>query len=531
MKKNLIFVIFILVTFAVFTTAQTPDTKWYTSTEADTFLISTAEELAGLAQIVNDVENGYDFSGKTIVLVNDIDLSEWDEWAPIGRIFSQMELYEMGIDPGEDGQYEHLERPFSGIFDGNGKTVRGIGSSESDNINYGGLFGYVAKGVVKNVGVENVYISGGGAVVGILADGEVSDCYSTGTIFRSGGGVVGEVGENCVVTRCYSTARVGYYGIGPMGGVVGSISGSARVINCYSTGDVGHERDSPRDGPFPNYVGGVVGLVSGDASTVANCYSTGLVLGDHYIGGVVGAAGGGTVTGCVALNPEIRATEYQDRLCGRVAGRSGEGTYSENVAFRAMRGLFPYVKGANTVNGADITIEEILADSTLDSLFTAENGWTTEKGKLPGLLGKTVEIPEHLYDNSAILGDNREIPKHDSGTEVVVVAPVVPSDTLTGEFSIGPNPAGKQSGEVSFFYQGKRIKSGTLTVYDASGNFVKKIGVGDKSAGNTAKRVVASWNLKDNKGRKVSNGTYLVRGTLVAADGKKETVSMFVGMR
>jgi len=505
--------------------AQTPDTKWYANTEADTFRISTAEELAGLAQIVNDVENGCDFSGKTIVLVNNIDLSEWGGWAPIGRIFAQFELAEMGFDLEQYGE-GGLERPFSGIFDGNGKTVHGI-RILNGNLSSVGLFGYVAKGVVKNVGVENVNISAGlwvGGVVGRLADGEISDCYSTGYIDGThAGGVVGFIGDSSSVTRCYSTAQVGgHYAVG---GVAGEIRGGGYVTNCYSTGIVGYERYSVKDFS-PIYVGGVVGYILD--GTVANCYSTGLVLGHTDIGGVVGfVAERGIVSGCAALNPEIRVSSGWN--CGRVAGK--EGTFSNNVAFSAMKGSFPNVKGANTINGADIKIEEILANITLDSLFTAENGWTIEKGKLPGLSGKAAEIPEHLYDNSAILVDNREILKPDSGTDVVVVAPIVPSDTSTGEFSVGPNPAGKQSGEVSFFYQGRRIKNGTLTVYDVSGNFVKKIGVSDKSAENSVRRVVASWDLRDKKGRQVSDGTYLVRGTVAAADGKRKAVSVFVGVR
>jgi len=499
--------------------AQTPDTKWYSNTEADTFWISTAEELAGLAQIVNgdDSVSGYDFRGKTVMLVSDVDVSPWGNY-----YYDEVTYEKVGgwptIGRGPDN-------PFSGIFDGGGKTVSGV-RIDNSNMSNVGLFGYVEKGMVKNVGVENVHIAGNlrvGGVVGRLADGEVSDCYSTGYIGGTGtGGVVGFIEDRGSVTRCYSTARIGgdY-----AGGVAGDIRGGGRVTNCYSTGIVGHERYSVKDFS-PIYVGGVVGYILD--GTVANCYSTGLVLGHTDIGGVVGfVAEGGIVTGCAALNPEIRVSSGWN--CGRVAGK--EGTFSNNVAFSAMNGSFSNVKGANTINGADITIEKILADSTLDSLFTAENGWTTEKGKLPGLLGKTVEIPEHLYDNSAILGDNREIPKHDSGTEVVVVAPVVPSDTLTGEFSIGPSPAGKQSGEVNFFYQGKRIKSGTLTVYDASGNFVKKIGVNDKSAESSIRRTVASWDLKDKKGRRVSEGTYLVRGTVATADGKRKAVSVFVGVR
>ena len=58
------------------------DTKWYDSNSTSTeFYISTAEELAGLAKIVN---NGTDlFEGKTIYLMNNIQLNNtvnWESW-------------------------------------------------------------------------------------------------------------------------------------------------------------------------------------------------------------------------------------------------------------------------------------------------------------------------------------------------------------------------------------------------------------------------------------------------------------------
>ena len=55
------------------------DTKWYdNSSDATEFYITTAEELAGLAQIVN--KNIDSFEGKTIYLMNDIQLNNTTNW-------------------------------------------------------------------------------------------------------------------------------------------------------------------------------------------------------------------------------------------------------------------------------------------------------------------------------------------------------------------------------------------------------------------------------------------------------------------
>jgi len=47
----------------------------------------------------------------------------------------------------------------------------------------------------------------------------------------------------------------------------------------------------------------------------------------------------------------------------------------------------------------------------------------------------------------------------------------------------------------------------------------------------TSRRQVGSWNLTDGKGRPVSEGTYLVRGVIITSDGKKEHISLMIGVR
>lgn len=61
------------------------DTSWYNEHTSDSeFTITTAAELAGLAQLVNA---GNDFSGKTIRLGADIDLAGHG-WTPIAPLES-----------------------------------------------------------------------------------------------------------------------------------------------------------------------------------------------------------------------------------------------------------------------------------------------------------------------------------------------------------------------------------------------------------------------------------------------------------
>jgi len=124
-----------------------------------------------------------------------------------------------------------------------------------------------------------------------------------------------------------------------------------------------------------------------------------------------------------------------------------------------------------------------------------------------------VTIGTYSIGSTAVAEANREVPKT-APTEVVTVAPV--KVAATG-FTAGPSPVSK--GGVIKFFSTKVVKSGSLYIFDASGNAVAKIaakpGVGE----------IGSWNLKDKKGASVSEGTYVVKGVLIGKDGAKEKAS------
>ncbi|MDR2577725.1 MAG: hypothetical protein LBC70_02800, partial [Chitinispirillales bacterium] len=83
----------------------------------------------------------------------------------------------------------------------------------------------------------------------------------------------------------------------------------------------------------------------------------------------------------------------------------------------------------------------------------------------------------------------------------------------------------------------------SLTIFDASGNVVNRITCrGDRPRSlatsesttitNTQnRRLIGAWNLTDTKGRPVSEGTYLARGIVTMLDGKRERVSVIIGVR
>ena len=144
--------------------------SWYNKSQS-TFTISSAKELAGLAYLVN---NKYaDFSGKTISLSSDIDLSG-KRWAPIGN-------FRVG---------DNWELSFKGTFDGLGHSISGIilvgeGYEQRDF----GLFGYAKSATLKNLDIQ-------GAIN--VKDHVVKSSYDVYII----GGLIGEA-ENCKIEQCH----------------------------------------------------------------------------------------------------------------------------------------------------------------------------------------------------------------------------------------------------------------------------------------------------------------------------------------
>lgn len=225
-----------------------------TTISGGTYSISTAEELAKLATMSN---NGKIKAGD-FVLANDIDLSSYSNWVPIGD----------------------LNILWGANFDGNGYVIRNLYINRPDE-DYQGLFGYVesSTSTIKNVGLENVNISGGnfvGGLVGSYYEGSaISNSYVTGSV-RGNENVGGVVGEHCgTLTNCYASVAVS--GNGYIGGVVGEHFGT--LTSCYATG-------SARGN---NCIGGLAGDNDG---TISNCYATSYVRGNENVGGLVGYGGG-----------------------------------------------------------------------------------------------------------------------------------------------------------------------------------------------------------------------------------------------
>lgn len=231
----------------------TVDTGWYDSRET-AFHLSTPQQLAGLAQLVN---NGNTFEGKKIYLDNDIfmnDESYQYEWTPIAY--------------SGKGESSVGERVFQGTFHGNCKTIYNLKTGTSKS---GGVFGCIGeKGAVKCLNVSQGILNAGGCIANVNY-GMISFCNnysSTGDI----GAVVGGICNNNynLVYGCKNFGVV--WGATP-GGIVGCNKVALAVVSqCSNHG-------------FVEATSEASGIIDMNFGWVYNCYNKG-VISDGYIGNI-----------------------------------------------------------------------------------------------------------------------------------------------------------------------------------------------------------------------------------------------------
>lgn len=331
----------------------TVDTNWYyDNTSAAEFTIYDSAALAGLAELVNE---GNNFSGKTIKLGADIDLGG-KEWTPIGTD----------------------SKPFNGTFDGakedNGNyTISNLyinkGFSNTVANSYVGLFGLTnSPAVIKNVDFENVDIQGGlyvGTVVGYGFTGkEISNCHVSGKIEIDGWWYIGGIGGNGYVNKvdgCSVTGEEGSYIKGNDGSYVGGIwgyrgEGNMSIPNC----SVANVAISGVD-----RVGGISGIAhygntikdctisSSTITTTNNIGNTGLIAGAD----LSSATSIAKILDCTVTN--TTATSEGVAVTTKIGSCNHEGTKNET----------PATVGTDVVFASDGADEGKIISGTLEQVY------------------------------------------------------------------------------------------------------------------------------------------------------------------
>lgn len=217
------------------TPTNSSTSKEYTINISSTIVVMDANALLA-ALIATGAMSNY------IVLGCDITLD--DDWQPIGT----------------------EESPYTGTFDGNGKTITGLTVIDQGN---SGMFHTIGEGgVVKNLHLEAVSITGNSAekkgALAVYNNGTIYRCSTSGLVAGENniGGLVYSNSASGIISECWSNATVN--GLGGVGGLVGANSGT--IVNCYARGAV-----TARDG------GGLVGTNYHTTGKITNSYAAGPV--------------------------------------------------------------------------------------------------------------------------------------------------------------------------------------------------------------------------------------------------------------
>ena len=219
-------------------------------TQADPYLISTPEQLAGLAERTNvDKE---DFAGKYLKLTADIyltdftnpDTTAWLQWEPIAHSLMQWNV-------GTDNGY------FRGHFDGDGHTVYnlyyGAGMNWADDwdpndfdIDLGAydfsvinkaLFVNLDGGTIENLNIANAKMAGVNQALLVLnaeANSVIRNCHVEGELRGTQSGCNGLAHTNKgLIENCSATVNTNLQGGGAF---VGTNEETGVIRNCTSAG-------------------------------------------------------------------------------------------------------------------------------------------------------------------------------------------------------------------------------------------------------------------------------------------------------
>jgi len=258
-------------------------------TAEDPYQISTADQLD---EVRNNLTASY-------VLTDDIDISGYENWVPIGTVM----LDELDETTGEMDETKY----FSGDFDGSGHTITGLKCVTDKNMIAVGLFG-CSSGNVENLTVKNAVVTGdettmsAGAVIGYAISGNVSEVTLTGDSSITGincvGGIVG--GNMAAINYCdvegadivvigdndFSGGEIIQCDVAECGGLIAGGSFGGSVDNCNASGTV------TANGNEPVALGGIAGCIQCVDSITGNTADVVINAGNgHAIGGLCGFAG------------------------------------------------------------------------------------------------------------------------------------------------------------------------------------------------------------------------------------------------
>ena len=327
-------------------------------TEKDPYQITNADQLF---DVRNDLTACYK-------VMNDIDLATWIQednprqgWNPIGT----------------------KATPFTGWFDGNGKSIKGLYINKA-NVDCVGLFGYIKGATIKNIALLNPIVTGRNGVGAIVGGGCSTQYYC--------------ISDNA----CYGGKIVGSSAVGGIAGIISDVDESSTNI-CYLQGNYS---SSVIEGD--NSCGGIVGEIRGynqsynSAYTHINSHCYPYIYDNHFAGKVSANSMVGGIAG-TELNPDTKwyyGTNLQmqtkkNLVRGIIIGKEDtNGILGKSESYRAadLFELSDNICAADTVSG--ISPKRIFSEAYPNNYALA----TT----VVIMNGRSVEVDDDDYNGSGL---------------------------------------------------------------------------------------------------------------------------------
>jgi len=460
------------------TNVEIESTSWYDA-EATEFVIMTAEELAEFAQIVNGTHTTFGkdtFSGKTVKLGANIDLSGIENWTPIGNNTDF----------------------FWGTFDGDNYTISNmtIDMESTENV-YAGLFGGVRKATIKNLIIKDASINAVGAKAYV---GAVAGCAHSNSENHTTANLNF---ENIKVDGCTINAT-STSGSVYVGGLVGycypanmtNISVSNLTLNPKATGSV--------------FAGGLVGYMQGQnisnngntrayytVDTIAlNNITVKSETNDSLIGGFAGYTYYGYITlkNATIDGFKVEANVTKEALVGGLIGlahRSDKGNTFTNVKITGIdfdvvsdSGVDVILGGMVGYSGSPITYSDCSASGTITE--TTRNA--TSSAFVGGFVGQVASWSPSFTNCSA------DVAVEASSNSVGGFAGCVSTNSTYTNCSATTDPF------IGYYYSGTLTNNGSYvasvgTVYYA--NFANAIAAANATEGGATVTLLADVTLSE----------------------------------
>jgi hypothetical protein len=401
---------------SIITTGWPTPTYSGSGTEAQPYLIANADDLLCLSRRTPDWSCHF-------ILTADIDLD--------GLNFSSS-LIAHGSS-------------FTGAFNGNDHIIKNLTITANNHV---GLFYRLGYGShVTNLGLEDCDVQGTmyvGGFCGINEDGNITNCYSTGSVIGNGdyvGGLCGLCGySGGSITSCYSTGSVtGNKYVGGLCGLCGYSSGS--ITSCYSTGPVTGTK----------YVGGLCGHTF--FGSITDCYSTGSVTGTESVGNLCGQ-NSGTITSCYSIG-SVTGAESVGNLCGYNNGTitncysTGSVDGNDEVGGLCGRNSYSHITNSYSIGPVNGTsyVGGLCGYDYRSAIITCySTGSVIGDNYVGGLVGQQYGSSsiENCYSTGLVTGSNYVggLIGYLSGTVTGSFWDIQTSGTTDGIGNVNPDPAG-----------------------------------------------------------------------------------------